>query len=230
LPSWALAVTVARFALGGRARAKGDIVEARLPVVLSATALLVALFGSTPLGHAVVSAVPPFATHAKTADYAKNAGAVNGLKASTRPRVGWLVPLGKGGKFPASVGVAGPSGPQGPAGPAGAAGPQGPKGDTGQKGATGAAGPPGISGYQIVQGYSATDTNEFHEAVATCPASTKVIGGFGQIFNGASGYFALRAVIAYTDGSAVRADGERYVATTQAWSVNAEAICANISP
>jgi hypothetical protein len=88
-------------------------VKERLQLILSATALVIALFGATPVGRAVVSAVPPFATHARTADYAKNAGEVNGIKASTRPRVGWLVLLGKGGKFPASVGVAGPQSPCG---------------------------------------------------------------------------------------------------------------------
>lgn len=77
----------------------------RLPIALSATALVVALFGSTPAGHAVASKVPPFAKHAKTADYATKAGSVNGIKASKEPRAGQLVPLGTDGRFPASVGV-----------------------------------------------------------------------------------------------------------------------------
>lgn len=154
----------------------------RLPLVLSVTALLVALFGGTPIGHAVVSAVPPFATHAKTADYAKNAGAVNGIKASRRPRAGWLVPLGKDGKFPASVGVAGPPGPQGRAGAAGA---QGPKGDTGPKGATG---PAGVSGLTMVQAnVSATASNTLDGGVQ-CPTGTTVVGGGGDITSGTT-YF-----------------------------------------
>lgn len=82
----------------------------RLPLVISATALVVALFGSTPLGHAVVSAVPPFA---KKAGYATNAGAVNHITAARTPTPGSLVPLGVDGKFPASVGQVGPAGPQG---------------------------------------------------------------------------------------------------------------------
>jgi len=45
----------------------------RLPLLLSATALLVALFGSTPLGTAARQAIPPLAQHAKTADVADNA-------------------------------------------------------------------------------------------------------------------------------------------------------------
>jgi hypothetical protein len=102
-----------------------------LPIVLSAIALLVALLGSTPLGHAARRAIPPLAKHAKTANYAKNAGAVDGIKASKRPRAGRLVALGPGGKFPAAVGQVGPQGPPGPAGPKGD---QGPKGDPGASG------------------------------------------------------------------------------------------------
>lgn len=148
----------------------------RLPLVLSVTAVLIALFGATPIGNAVVSAVPPFATHAKTADYSKNAGAVNGIKASTRPRTGWLLALGKGGKFPASVGVAGPPGPAG--GP-------GPKGDPGPKGATG---PAGVSGVSLVQAnVSAAASNTLAGSVQ-CPAGTTVVGGGGDITSGTS-YF-----------------------------------------
>jgi hypothetical protein len=92
----------------------------RLPLVLSAMALVIALLGGTPLGRAardLTRVVPPFA---KRAGYAANAGAVNGLRASKEARAGYLVPLGADGRFPVSVGQAGPAGPQGPAGPAGA--------------------------------------------------------------------------------------------------------------
>jgi hypothetical protein len=51
---------------------------------------VIAFLGSTSLGRAVASAVPPLATRAKTADYAKIAGAVDGIRASTRPRAGAL--------------------------------------------------------------------------------------------------------------------------------------------
>jgi hypothetical protein len=76
--------------------------------------------------------------------FARNAGAVNGIKASRTPKPGRLVPLGRNAKLPAAVlplrrgergepGLPGPAGPQGPAGAQGPAGPQGP---------SGAAGPP----------------------------------------------------------------------------------------
>src|SRR5262249_20531583 len=101
----------------------------RLPVVLATTALVFAVFGSTPVGHAVTTAVSPFATHAKKADFATNAGAVNGIKASKTPRAGFLVPLGKNGMFPASVagGLTGPKGEKGDKGDQGPQGPVGPK-------------------------------------------------------------------------------------------------------
>ena len=72
----------------------------RLPLVLSATALVVAVFGSTPVGHAVGSAIPAFAKSAGYAKQAGNASALNGIKASKQPRPGALLPLGADGKFP----------------------------------------------------------------------------------------------------------------------------------
>jgi hypothetical protein len=91
-------------------------VRERLPLVLSITALAVALLGVTPLGEAAGNAV-------RVALFAKNAGKVSGIKASRRPRPGHLVPLGADGQFPDSVVPRGPQGPRGEAGPAGPAGP-----------------------------------------------------------------------------------------------------------
>jgi hypothetical protein len=88
-----------------------DRVKAKLPLVLSATALAVAVLGATPLGHAAYNMV----------SFAKNAGRVNGIKASRSPKANQLVPLGPNKKFPSSVVPQGPPGPQGPAGPAGPA-------------------------------------------------------------------------------------------------------------
>jgi hypothetical protein len=103
----------------------------RLAVVIALTALLVAVFGATPLGHAAVNAV-------KVALFAKNAGKVNGIKASRTPTPGKLLALGSDGRFPASVVPVA----QGPAGPTGATGPAGP---AGSRGAPGPAGPPGAT-------------------------------------------------------------------------------------
>lgn len=105
----------------------------RLSLGLSATALVVAVLGATPLGHAAGNAalkgVPfakkagfatraGFATKAGVANRAKNAttaanathatsaddaNMVNGIGASTTPAAGMLLPLGSDAKFPSSV-------------------------------------------------------------------------------------------------------------------------------
>jgi len=169
------------------------VAKRRLPIVLAATALAVAVFGSTPVGHAVGSAVSPLAKHAKKADYATNAGAVNGVKASKRPLPGQLVPLGKDGKFPASVGIAGPAGLQGPKGDKGEQGPAGAKGATGPKGAAGPAGPagapgpagpPGPSGisgweYRVSPGLGIPG-NYYNDTQVDCPSGKKALGGGGS--------------------------------------------------
>jgi hypothetical protein len=165
-------------------------VQQRLPIILSATALAVALFGSTPLGHAVVSAVPPFATHAKTADYAKNAGAVSGLKASKRPHAGWLVALAKDGKFPASVGQVGPAGQRGDKG---APGLQGAKGDSGP------AGSPGISAYETLMSQTVTlGPNGVVSQTLNCPTGKVPLGG------GFNGNATFTESIPFDNGWAVR--------------------------
>ncbi|MGZ4386754.1 MAG: hypothetical protein ACXVZO_07470 [Gaiellaceae bacterium] len=192
--------------------------KSRLPLVLSATALVVALFGSTPLGHAVASVVPPFAKKAGYAKTAGNATAVDGIKAARRPKSGFLVPLGVDGKFPASVGQVGPAGPQGSAGPAGATGPQG---------KTGPGGPPGISGYTIVKNSASVYGNNIG-AAASCPSGTSVIGGGGDVTSGTSAFGPFR-----TDGLP---DANGWVVRYQMaaagnfnLSVDAYAICAKVA-
>jgi hypothetical protein len=158
----------------------------RLPIVLSATALVIAVFGSTPVGHAVASAVPPFAKKAGYAERAGNAAALNGIKASKQPRAGQLVPLDKNGRFPASVALGGPAGPQGPKGERGepgARGPAGAKGDTGPRGSAGPTGPhgpagaSGISGWQFVTARKDIPRDGEATWAANCPPGKKVLGG-----------------------------------------------------
>ncbi|MGH3031296.1 MAG: hypothetical protein ACRDNE_11155 [Gaiellaceae bacterium] len=61
----------------------------RLSIVLSATALAVAVFGSTPVGHAAGSAVSPLATHEEyvpfVTDFPKPATAADPTVAPTTP-------------------------------------------------------------------------------------------------------------------------------------------------
>ena len=98
----------------------------RLPLVLSTCALLVAVFGATPLGQAadrVIHTVPPFAARAgfaKLAGTADNAKRLNGHKAKLSPKAGDIPVVGANGKLPASIGAVGPEGPKerkGPKGP-----------------------------------------------------------------------------------------------------------------
>jgi hypothetical protein len=122
-----------------------------LPVVLSAAALVVAALSATSQGVAAMQGA------VRVALFAKNAAKVAGIGASKKPKPGKLVPLGKNGKFPASVlpGVKGPPGAEGARGPAGPVGPQGPAGTVGPrglKGTTGPAGPKGATGAQGLVG------------------------------------------------------------------------------
>jgi hypothetical protein len=66
----------------------------RLPIVLSVTALVVAVAGITPLGEAASDAIPRFA---------RNADKVDGIHASRTPKAGRLLALNSSRKFPASV-------------------------------------------------------------------------------------------------------------------------------
>ncbi len=88
----------------------------RLPLILSATALLVSLLGSTPLGQAAARAVDQVVPRAKTANFAVNAGKLNGHKSSTDPKPGQIPVVGANGKLAASIGGAGPPGPPGVSG------------------------------------------------------------------------------------------------------------------
>src|SRR4030095_17145865 len=103
----------------------------RLPLILSMTALVVSVLGTTPLGHAAGSAVSAVVPLSKTANWAKNAGKLNGHSSSRVPRVGQIPVVGANGKLPATLGAVGPAGPGGPQGEGGA------EGDTGAGGGRG---------------------------------------------------------------------------------------------
>jgi hypothetical protein len=179
-----------------------------LPTVLSATALIVAVFGATPVGQAARDAIPAFA---------RNAGKVDGIDASRRPRAGYLLALGKNKKFPASVGAVGPAGPAGP------------KGDKGDKGDAGPQGLPGVSGREVVLKSSASNSSSFRSVVAQCPAGKSVVGGGGLVSNLATGGPALAG--SRSEGS----DGWiAYAIETAAyagnWDLTAYAVCARVTP
>jgi hypothetical protein len=138
---------------------------------MAATALAVAVFGTTPLGHAATRLVLP-----------KNSVGSGQLQASavTGAKV-------KNGTLTAAKFKKGQL-PPGPQGPKGDPGPQGLKGDTGDKGDSGAPGTPGVSGYSVVVGQANSNLGpgQLGSVVASCPAGKKALGGG---FNTSSGVF-----------------------------------------
>jgi Collagen triple helix repeat (20 copies) len=108
-------------------------VRNRLPVVLSATALVVAVLGVTPVGQATSNAIQ---TH-----FARNANFLRGNAPSVKAGKGKIPLANKAGKLDRTWGAVGPRGPQGPPGANGAPGAKGDKGDVGAPGGQGAPGP-----------------------------------------------------------------------------------------
>lgn len=179
----------------------------RLPLVLSATALVVAVLGATPLGEAAYDAVVP----------RNSVGALqlrNG--AVTNPKLrGDAVTSGKvkdhslraidfaAGQLPA--------------------GPQGPKGDKGEKGEKGDS---GLSGYEIVRRSVTVPPGVSTVAQAACPEGKKVLGGAASI----QGVPANGGRI-YTGVTLDRFYDAYYTnPTQQAQQLNSTAICAVVSP
>ena len=181
----------------------------RLPLILGATALAVALFGSTPLGEAARNAIPPLA---KKANFAANAGAVNGLRASRTPKPNYLVPLGGDGKFPASVGAIGPPGPVGPRGDAGL---------------------PGVSGLLAVSVSSGADSSSPKTSTATCPLGKRVLGGGATIVGGGLGGPAVTQSQPVGGGAttvnAWIATAEELGTYAASWRLIAYAVCATVT-
>jgi hypothetical protein len=125
----------------------------RLSIVLSATALVVALLAMTPLGEAASSQL--------RATFAANAGKLRGFAPSKAARKNTVVVRGANGKIGAASlprvrGPRGLRGLQGPAGAAGAAGPAGPVGATGPAGPAGGAG--SAVGYASINADGSLDT------------------------------------------------------------------------
>ena len=193
----------------------------RLPLVLSACALLVAVFGATPLGHAAgraIHTVPPFATRAgfaKLAGTADNSKRLAGHKASLVPLAGSIPVVGANGKLSASLGAVGPQGPAGPAGPKGNKGDKGDKGD------------PGTSGYEIVTASTASNLDTTKSITVPCPAGKKAVGG-GAIYSGYGYEYVLSEPTA--DGSGWYAYADRIPVTPAAvWQINVSVVCMNVT-
>lgn len=126
----------------------------RLPLAVSITALVVALFGITPLGGAAYNAVVP-RNSVGTLQLQRNAVkaakiAPNAIRTGHVLDGSLLTADFKPGQIPQ--------------------GPKGEKGDRGEQGAT------GISGYEIVT-TPVTATTTLHTVSVACPGAKRVLGG-----------------------------------------------------
>jgi hypothetical protein len=172
----------------------------RLPLAIAITALVVALFGSTPLGEAAGDLAGKIVPRAKRADYATNAGAVNGIKASRRPRPGFLVPLGADGKLPASAVVG-----------------------------TVAAGK-GFKDYQVVQQSSVSDSNTAKSFALTCPAGKKLLGVGARIAGATGGVAITTAGPSVSDpDKTANFHAQEINPQAFSWTLQATIYCATVS-
>ncbi len=174
----------------------------RLPVILSATALAVALLGSTPLGEAALRIVP-------LAKFARNADRVDGIHASRVPRAGYLVPLGSNGRFPPAVGAVGPQGDPGPPGPAGA---------------------PGVSGLVLASMDTSVDSSSPKSAQANCPDGKKILGGGAELTtNTAAAPVVVHDSRPVPTGSGWYASAGETASFASSWALRVWAVCATVS-
>lgn len=176
----------------------------RLPLILAASALLVAVLGSTSIGRAAGDALTQVVPRARTADFATNAGKLNGHRSSLNPRRGQIPVVGENGKLPASLGAVGP------------------------KGDAGAQGPPGVSGYlRVSENVTVPEASSgAPEFGVSCPGGRSVLSGgwrFSQDQTEALKVFESRA--ANDSTWRVRVSNE----TGGAKSMTVFAVCANVA-
>ena len=174
----------------------------RLPIVLSTTALAVAVLGVTPLGEAAREQLVPRAS-VGTAQLRANAV----VSSKVRNRSLLAVDFRRGQL---------PAGPPGPQGPQGAVGPQGP------------IGAPGVSGRQIASATSSNDSATFKSASATCPAGKQMLGG-GAAITPAGASVPVALTSSYFNGTAWVGSARETSAFSGSWIVNVVAICATVS-
>jgi hypothetical protein len=177
----------------------------RLPMIFSTTALLIAVFGATPLGKAAYNAAVPRnsvgSLQLKRNAVTSSKIAPNAIRGSQIVDGSLLTGDFKAGQIP-----------------------QGPKGDKGTKGDNGTQGPPGLAERQTAQTTSAFDSTNSKQISVKCPAGKVAVGG-GAFVNGAQ--------VAYITASSPSIDGWAAhaiepVASSASWNVTAVAICAKV--
>jgi hypothetical protein len=211
--------------------------KARLLLLLSLTALVVAVFVPQTIGNAALKAGGTVVKHAlfadrakharyardavhatradragkaKKADFAQNAGAVDTIQASRTPTPNKLLPLDANGKLPSSVGAVGPAGQTGPAG------------------RTGPTGPVGVSAEELVTGDSSTNSNTVKSRSVSCPSGKKVVGG-GAAVNTTSNSLAITRSSPSGDLTTWTAEAQETAAFAGNWRVTVYAVCAKVA-
>jgi hypothetical protein len=142
----------------------------KLNTIIAVTALVVAVFGATPLGHAAGRFVLP---KASVGAGQLKANAVSGVKVKD----GSLTAADfKAGGLPAgpqgSTGAPGLPGATGPQGEQGIAGTQGEKGEKGEPGTPGA-----ITGYVLATSSTPLPASGYAHGMVYCPSGKKAVGG-----------------------------------------------------
>jgi hypothetical protein len=205
--------------------------KARLPLLLSLTAMVVAVFTPQTIGNAALQAGNSVVKHArfadrarharyardavhatradraakaKKADFAQNAGAVNTIQASRTATPNMLLPLDANGKLPSSIGAVGPAGPVGPPGPV------------------------GVSAEQLVTADTSTNSNTVKSQSVSCPSGKKVVGG-GAAVNTTSNSLAITRSSPAGDLSGWTAEAQETSAFAGNWRVTVYAVCAKVA-
>jgi len=190
------------------------VLKTKLNTIVATTALVVAVFGATPLGHAAARIVLPSNSVGAT-QIKKNAVTTIKVKDGSL-----LAADFKAGQLPA-----GPKGDKGDPGAPGAAGAPGAPGAKGDKGDKGDQGLPGLTGVQIAFNVSPAGTGARAVSVV-CPYGKKVIGGGQQSSQGYDG----TAISGYPDSDhtwlARGVDPNPGVS----WTLTGYIICANVTP
>jgi hypothetical protein len=154
--------------------------KTKLNTIIAVTALALAVFGASPLGHAATRFVLP-KNSVGAGQLKKNAVTGAKIKNGTLTAAKF-----KDGQLPAGPqGPKGDPGAQGAKGDKGDPGAQGLKGEQGIQGIQGLKGDPGVSGYLVTIGGDKTLlVGQAGLSTATCPVGKKAVGGGydGNIF------------------------------------------------
>lgn len=177
--------------------------SSRLALAMSAAALVVAVLGSTPLGHALASQVPRNSVgplQLKRNAVGPSKVAPNAIRSNHVLDGSLLTADFKPGQIP-----------------------QGPKGEKGEKGEQGS---PGLSAREVVSASTATDSTDFRSITATCPAGKVAIGGGAGV-----DFFVVAAVTSSmpTGTNAWRASAIEFAPSSSAWRLTAYVVCAQVA-